>query len=272
MQEAKENLAKIRNYAALAMRKAPIEEAQAAASAAHEAQLAFGSVVVAHGLTIKSPRVSAICLTRGTREHLEATRACLAAQTRGPIELVLVSDVEVETRKGEILVPCKTEQSLGNRRNLGVNAATGDILIQLDDDDLSHPERVARQVAALQEGALGCVLDSVVIEEMIDGARARLGDVGGWAQTLCVWREWLLAVPYRDSSAGEDAKAMNAVNAAGLLNIIKCDLDLYTYRHHGANVSGRRHWDWLLEQRGVEPLNDAAHAVKAQAQWSPPSN
>jgi glycosyltransferase involved in cell wall biosynthesis len=37
----------------------------------------------------------------------------------------------------------------GTARNLAAEAATGDILIQLDDDDWQNPERVQRQVAAL---------------------------------------------------------------------------------------------------------------------------
>ena len=53
---------------------------------------------------------------------------------------------------------CKT---LGDLRNLGIDRALGSWVIQWDDDDWHHPERIARQMtAAAVEGA--CVLGSQI--------------------------------------------------------------------------------------------------------------
>lgn len=43
-------------------------------------------------------------------------------------------------------------RTVGDYRNVSVELALGDVLCQWDDDDLYHPERIARQLAALMGG------------------------------------------------------------------------------------------------------------------------
>jgi glycosyltransferase involved in cell wall biosynthesis len=48
---------------------------------------------------------------------------------------------------------------IGGLRNQALDAATGEFVVpQWDDDDWSHPERIERQVAVLQEGYDACTL------------------------------------------------------------------------------------------------------------------
>lgn len=52
---------------------------------------------------------------------------------------------------------------LGQLRNLSLEAATGDYLIQWDDDDWYHPERVEIQASILDKGFDVCCLSSAIM-------------------------------------------------------------------------------------------------------------
>jgi glycosyltransferase involved in cell wall biosynthesis len=58
------------------------------------------------------------------------------------------------------LVLPPTKLSLDALRNLSWEAARGEALCQWDDDDMNHPDRLARQWAALREsGQTACYLE-----------------------------------------------------------------------------------------------------------------
>jgi glucosyl-dolichyl phosphate glucuronosyltransferase len=89
---------------------------------------------------------------------IEAAVASLAAQTRPPEQVVLVSDHNDELLERAraafpdvLCVLNAGSRGLSGARNTGVAAATGDVVAFLDDDAAAEPEWVERTLAAYRE-------------------------------------------------------------------------------------------------------------------------
>jgi glycosyltransferase involved in cell wall biosynthesis len=108
-----------------------------------------------------TPLVTCICPTMPSRrEWLPKAIACFKAQTYPEKELLILADgfdgitawaAEIQTpdcRMITISVP--PGMSIGAKRNLGAELAKGEFIANLDDDDHSHPHRLADQVSRLQ--------------------------------------------------------------------------------------------------------------------------
>jgi len=94
-------------------------------------------------------------------EALESVRA----QTRRADEVVVVDDgstdrsAEILADYNEIKLIRQTHAGVAEARNVGVARTTGDVVVFLDQDDVWHPERLARAAAALESDAeLGIVV------------------------------------------------------------------------------------------------------------------
>ena len=99
------------------------------------------------------PLVTAVCLTADRREFMRGAIACFLAQDYPHKELVVVDDGC--DRVGDLCqgVPnCHylalngEKQKIGVKRNLGAEAAEGEILCHWDDDDWSGSGRIRDQV------------------------------------------------------------------------------------------------------------------------------
>lgn len=109
------------------------------------------------------PLVSCILPTGYGDKFVGLAIQCFLDQTyEGPLELVIVDNNEADIKFG-VDAPVADERiavtylraprgkSVGFYRNLGTQAATGQICITWDEDDWYHPDRVAEQVKRLQE-------------------------------------------------------------------------------------------------------------------------
>jgi glycosyltransferase involved in cell wall biosynthesis len=71
-------------------------------------------------------------------------------QTYPKASLLIVNDgnpVAIEhPRLKQLLIPYDPERTLGDLRNIALDYCTSDLVIQWDDDDWNHPDRIARQV------------------------------------------------------------------------------------------------------------------------------
>lgn len=139
--------------------------------------------------------------------HAAAIR-CYESQTYPNRELVLVDGRQFAT--------------IGETRNCGNDTATGDIIAHFDDDDWSHPNRIAEQVALLQSSGADAVgynealfwregrliYDRVADESYTDSGSALLYSNRDprycLGTSLCYWRKTWERKPFRATSSGED--------------------------------------------------------------------
>lgn len=130
------------------------------------------------------PKVSIIMRTRDRSRFLRRAMESLVGQEFRDFELVLIgkagclSEAEVISREvvGERyeVVPCEVEgdEPLGALLNRGIEVASGDYVLPLDDDDTLVPECLEVLVASLEEaleldGFAGVVCQSHMVEEEV---------------------------------------------------------------------------------------------------------
>lgn len=98
---------------------------------------------------------------------------CFFEQTHAEKELVIINDGKValgraDPRVREITIPHNPRVLLGELRNLGLQKAKGDFVIQWDDDDWHHPRRIELQLANWERGA-AVLLQNQIRYSFIDG-------------------------------------------------------------------------------------------------------
>ncbi|MCX5041691.1 glycosyltransferase [Aldersonia sp. NBC_00410] len=100
------------------------------------------------------PAVSVVIPTVGRQTLGRAVRSVLA-QTLSPVEIVVVADT-----LAPVPLPADPRLSLlragpgagsARARQIGIDAARGDVVALLDDDDEWHPEKLARQLEAVAD-------------------------------------------------------------------------------------------------------------------------
>lgn len=124
---------------------------------------------------VDRPLVSVVIPTHDRPHRLRRAVRSVAAQTYEPIELVVVDDassppvpaaVERDAAQVERFVTRRFEHNRGGSaaRNAGIEAATGEYLAFLDDDDRWDPAKLERQVPLLATGPkdVGVVYTGVV--------------------------------------------------------------------------------------------------------------
>jgi glycosyltransferase involved in cell wall biosynthesis len=148
------------------------------------------------------PLVSVVIPTYERRERLHRVLAALASQQLDdPFEVVVVSDGStdgtVEYLRGDdvplpVVVAEQRNAGPAAARNHGVDLASGDLVVFIDDDVVPAPALLARHVAAHR--SLGD--DVVVIGPMLEDDAATLSP---WTR----WEQRMLRKQYAAMSAGE---------------------------------------------------------------------
>lgn len=167
-------------------------------------------------------------------------------------ELVIVDDGrdavgDLATRDARIrYVRLTKRHSIGRKRNLACEAATGEIIAHWDDDDWYAPARLRYQVLPILEGradATGLVCDRLLT--LPDGVvwaptrtlhrRMFVGDVHGG--TIVVHRDVLRrGVRYPDVDLAEDAGFLRAAIELGVRIERLENRDQFVYVRHGTNA------------------------------------
>jgi glycosyltransferase involved in cell wall biosynthesis len=102
------------------------------------------------------PTVSAIIPTFNRCDFLAEALASVGAQTRPPIEVIVVDDGStdqtremIETRFPDVHYIYQENQGVSAARNTGITAATGEWIALLDSDDRWKPRKLEKQMEAL---------------------------------------------------------------------------------------------------------------------------
>lgn len=195
-----------------------------------------------------SPLVTCLCLTRNRRAWLPAAIRAFQLQTYQPRELLIVADSEQD---GRDLVPVQNswirfvalpkQLLIGEKRNAGAEHAAGSsILLHWDDDDWSNPGRIEDQVARLVES--GKAVTGYHSAKFTNGRN--WWHYSGAPQyalgsSLCYWREWWRAHPFRAMQVSEDAVFATQATQVGQLVSVDAQDFLWASVHDG-NTSQRR--------------------------------
>jgi glycosyltransferase involved in cell wall biosynthesis len=210
-------------------------------------------------------KVSCLMVT-GERVAL-AKRAirCFAEQTFPNRELVIVSDAQPRVRLAlerfvaalgledvRFVAREGSRLTLGALRNLAMDAATGEIVCQWDDDDCYHPERIRAQVEEmLSQKGRACLLTDHL--QYLEGDHAllwidwRLGGLDGDGRlmpgSLMMFKDERFRYPEAGESSrrGEDSVLLSAVYDTVPVVAVEDLGHLYLYTHHGRNTFDEAH-------------------------------
>lgn len=223
--------------------------------------------------------VSVIIPTNRGGPYLAEAAASVAAQTVAASEVILVDDGSAapgfaDIAEGLGITYLRQDASgLSVARNAGAARASGDWIAFLDDDDVWHPDRLARQFDALDAhpDAIACATGGWYM----DAGGNRFGE--GWAAraasademlrgvvpfpritTLLIRRDAYLAVGGCDRATepSEDNDLIMRLLQVGEFTTV--DAPLVGYRRHGSNVTARTLRGRRAGHRNITRLRDLA--------------
>lgn len=187
------------------------------------------------------PLVSCVVATGDRQEFLPQLLRCFLRQTYRDKELIVVdggrepSEALCAGLPGVRYLRASPESTLGERLNLGCDAARGPILQKLDDDDFYHRTFLDRAVSALLSARdRNTIVAWDCFHVLIKGERQLRFSGHGWAAggTLCFPRSLWTRAPFYGNAAAD----YNFLHETAATQLKVCAPALYLYVRHGANV------------------------------------
>ncbi|MDP1853777.1 MAG: glycosyltransferase [Candidatus Omnitrophota bacterium] len=125
--------------------------------------------------------ISVIIPTYNRAQYICETIDSVLAQTYKDYEIIVVDDGSTDNTKellakynGKIQYVYKTNSGVSAARNLGINLSKGEYLAFLDSDDMWLPEKLEKQMGAINEDSIGLIHTA---KYMIDAKGKLTGDV-----------------------------------------------------------------------------------------------
>lgn len=208
-------------------------------------------------------RVSVVTPTTDTRAHFhEQLWSCFTEQRWSDKELLIIETYTTtpstclaeKARRHEnvIHISIQGDLSIGLKRNIGLHLASGDVIVNFDDDDIYSPDYVpsmtehlyANNLAALtlstwfdfdlRRGQCGFVDPMSLQDESVEE------DVWGYGFSYVHLRQPALANPYPSISFGEDYDFMLALRealGASSIGLLSDTRGLCLHMMHGGNTA-----------------------------------
>ena len=220
------------------------------------------------------PLVSCLMVTLAVPGRLQPLKRSLGAycrQTYANRELVVVIDAraaedvqairqavdDLQRRDIRVVVPSE-RLTLGALRNVSVREACGELACTWDDDDLCHPERLERQVAALQEAGTLAVACSETMQFIPATRQLFLTNYTATPpRCLTATLLWRKSAPTSypetgpESGFGEDSAMMEPLLNAGSIHFMAGLPHLYVYFSHGQNTGTAGHHAMLINRLAI---------------------
>jgi hypothetical protein len=217
-------------------------------------------------------RVSCIMPTYNRRRFVPLAVRWFLAQDWPDKELIVIDDGTEPS--GDLLpedsriryVRLERRHSLGAKRNLACQAASGSVIVHWDDDDWSAPTRLTYQASSLLNArAAVCGLTRVYYHQPSTGRSWQYvypaGQQRPWVSgnTLCYTRDFWRRNPFPDINIGEDARFLWSDPSRKLLALE--DSSFFVACVHDANVDPKR-----VHHRFWHPHStDAVRALMGEA-------
>lgn len=189
--------------------------------------------------------VSFVCPTYNRTKYLPVAIRCFLQQTHVEKELIIVDDgSETITlpADGRILhIKLEQRTTTGTKRNIGAEAANGEIIAHLDDDDWSHPHRVEDQLKRLIDSgkAVTGYNQTIRYEEasktLYDNPAGPPYLASGTSQ--CYWKSWWKQHPFPDARLGEDSYFSREARLADQLAVPISVGKMMVVRKHSSNTA-----------------------------------
>jgi len=202
------------------------------------------------------PLVSAICVTRKRLPLLKRAIRDFYDQTYRKKELVVVYDEDdTETKEFVKSLPENTvfvenntkRNSLGALRNMGIKKANGKCVVQWDDDDEYHPNRIEYQLKALQQHSYekACFLTRWIIFDNSTTTKY-VSHSRFWEGSIMATKSLLLKYPYPNLKKGEDTVVVDNLKQDARAFGINFP-NLYIYHLHNSNTWDKFHGKKLIK-------------------------
>lgn len=186
---------------------------------------------------------TAIMPTRGRVSLAAIALECFMAQSYESKELVILDDPELPSFPNGVEHPLvryhrKPGRLIGARRNACCELAQGGIIQHWDSDDWYAPERMAYQVARLeQSGKAVTGYRNLLFYVEPDRAHHYRGSSHAAVGTsLCFRRDWWKTHPFRDNKQREDYDFKETARVANQLDIDPGN-DMIVARVHADNTA-----------------------------------
>lgn len=198
----------------------------------------------------EAPLVSCILPTFNRRAFLPLALRTFLAQDHARRELIIVDD---GTDPVADLVPddpriryvrLERRHTIGAKRNLACQAASGDVIVHWDDDDWSSPRRLSLQAGALLEARADvCGLTRVYYHQPSSGRSWQYVYPEGqrpWVagNSLCYTKAFWRRNPFPDINVGEDSRFLWS-DPSRRVRVLE-DASVLVAFIHGANVDPKR--------------------------------
>gem|GEM_PF-264074 len=211
------------------------------------------------------PKISCLTVTLNRLVLLKEAIQCYCQQTYPNKELIIVTDGTTRYRQAiddyvrwlgrdDIRLVCVDEagQTLGALRNVSLDAVTGNLVCQWDDDDLNHPQRLKRQFEQLSAAKANacCFTDQLQFffrDRMLYWSNWQNGAEPGTQHmipgTLMTYFNPRFRYPETTELAaiGADSAMLDQVAAAGTVTPFQGAGFLNIYSYHGRNVFSEAH-------------------------------
>tara|TARA_R110002153_G_scaffold246952_2_gene402911 strand:+ start:32 stop:2554 length:2523 start_codon:yes stop_codon:yes gene_type:complete len=203
--------------------------------------------------TYQNPLVSCLCVTKN--KLVKNAIDYFHLQTYDNKELILVTETsnknlsylkEVAASNDNIhLIETKDNITLGELRNISVREASGEYVIQWDDDDIYHEKRIEamQKILARHSSVNACFLKTFKVYDKATGITTLSKNWGGVEGSMIARKSTM--PNYEPLSKGEDTPVRDYFlnNHKG---VVINDPDLYTYVIHGDNTWDREHSKALM--------------------------
>jgi glycosyltransferase involved in cell wall biosynthesis len=218
-----------------------------------------------------SPLVSCLCVTRNRPRELERAVLSFSRQTYPNKELLIVYErddassaavVEGLRERTDITLldlPASPKLTLGELRNLAIDACKGEYFCQWDDDDWYHVARIETQMQHLLSTEQdACMLTNWLVFDATQ-RRAYFSHVRVWeGSVLCRKAALQGSIRYPALPRMEDAFFVNEImRRCRVVPLVAPHLYLYVL--HQSNTWGKLHRRMLLAS--CQPLSAAASSL-----------
>lgn len=203
-------------------------------------------------ITHDNPEVTAVMITQNMERHrfvMMSIRSFLR-QTYRNSRLLIVNDgsrIDIaHPRICEITLPFKPERTLGDLRNIALDHIETPLVIQWDDDDWSHPDRIDVQMDTHLPGKANILKHQIRFDILTGECRhftKRRGIPGTIIHPLTERR-------YPSHRRGEDTVFMQDWRNSGSLNLIDNAPGLYVRLYTGNNT-----WERYRIMKGTPIMN-----------------